>query len=81
MELKRRPNTSDNPTYDQKTRLANIQKYLETHDSIMSSQCMGINACSRYTALKDIDELIRAGVIKKIGRQKTAIYILSDSTL
>lgn len=44
----------------------------------MSSQCMSINACSRYTALKDIETLIQAGVLKKIGRKKTAIYILSE---
>lgn len=78
MELKRRANTSIDPSYDPETRLANIRKYLETHDSIMSSQCMSINACSRYTALKDIETLIQAGVLKKIGRRKTAIYILSE---
>ena len=44
----------------------------------MSSQCMSINACSRYTALKDIETLIQAGVLKKIGWRKTAIYILSE---
>ena len=78
MELKRRANTSIDPSYDPETRLANIRKYMETHDSIMSSQCMSINACSRYTALKDIETLIQAGVLKKIGRRKTAIYILSE---
>ena len=62
--------------YNGEERKARIIQYLEKHETIMSSDCMGINECTRYLALKDIKELIAGKKIVKQGYRKIAVYTL-----
>ena len=47
----------------------------------MSSDCMGINECTRYLALKDIKELIAGKKIVKQGYRKIAVYTLPKNAI
>lgn len=77
MRVERKPDTSKEALYTKEQRKNNIIKALENDGTIMSSQCMGLNACSRYAALQDIKELIKEGKLMKLGRRKIAIYVLT----
>ena len=45
----------------------------------MSSDCMGINECTRYLALKDIKELLAEKKITQQGYRKVVVYTLSKA--
>lgn len=58
-------------------RKKNILNYLQTHQTITSFICCGLNACTKYMALKDIAELKEAGKIVQLGRPTNAQYMLA----
>ena len=77
MNVERKPGSSKPVKYNGEERKARIIQYLEKHETIMSSDCMGINECTRYLALKDIKELIAGKKIVKQGYRKIAVYTLT----
>lgn len=77
MDVERKPGSSKPAKYTTEERKDKILKYLERHETIMSSDCMGINECTRYLALKDIKELIAEKKIIKEGYRKIAVYMLA----
>lgn len=78
MRIERKPETSKDPLFTKEQRKMNILRFLEREGTVMSSQCMGLNACTRYAALKDINELIREGKLMKLGHRKIAVYVLTS---
>lgn len=59
-------------------RKANILNYLQREGSISSSECRGLNGCSKYMALKDLNELLEAGKIVRLGYRSNAQYGLKE---
>jgi DNA-binding protein, histone-like, putative len=57
----------------------NILKFLKKNSVIQSRQCMAINNCNRYTALKDLKDFVASGKVAKCGMGKTCIYVLLDN--
>lgn len=43
----------------------------------MSSDCIGINECTRYLALKDLKDLMNEKKIVREGYRKIAVYMLA----
>ncbi|MCD7850366.1 MAG: hypothetical protein LUH63_11880 [Parabacteroides sp.] len=56
-------------------RKENILDYVNKNMSINSSACMRISLCNRYTALKDLQELVDARKLIVTGNGKLTIYI------
>lgn len=77
MKVEREPGSSKVPLYTEEERKKNILAYLEKEGAVMSSTCMGLNACSRYMALKDLADLQQEEKIVKLGRRKIAVYALA----
>lgn len=77
MKVEREPGTSQAPLYTEEERKKNILDFLEKEGVVMSSTCMGLNACTRYMALKDLKDLQQKGKIVKLGRRKIAVYALA----
>lgn len=78
MSVKRKEGASAPPLYTPQQRKANILRHLAAERTLMSSDCMRLNACTRYMALKDLKELLAEGKIGKIGKRKITIYILKE---
>lgn len=55
-------------------RKANILAYLQENPSISSSECCGLNGCSKYMALKDLKELQVEEKIARLGYRSNAQY-------
>lgn len=77
MNVERKPGSSKPAKYTAEERKRKILKHLERHETIMSSECMGINECTRYLALKDLKELIAEKKIVKEGYRKVVVYMLA----
>lgn len=77
MRVERKPGSSKPVKYTAEERKARIIQHFEKHDTIMSSDCMGINECTRYLALKDLKELMDEKKIVKEGYRKIAVYMLA----
>lgn len=77
MKVERKPGSSKPAKYTTEERKEKILKYLEGHETVMSSDCMGINECTRYLALKDLKELIAEKKIVKEGYRKIVVYMLA----
>lgn len=77
MRVERKPGSSKPVKYTAEDRKARIIQHFEKHDTIMSSDCMGINECTRYLALKDLNELMDEKKIVKEGYRKIAVYMLA----
>lgn len=80
MRVERKPGSSQPMKYTSEERKKKILQFLESHETIMSSDCMGINECTRYLALKDLKELIAEKKIVKEGFRKIAVYVLSKES-
>lgn len=74
MCVRRKEGASAAPLYTSEQRKKNILRHLAEEQTLMSSDCMRINACTRYMALKDLKELLAEGKIGKIGKRKITIY-------
>lgn len=59
-------------------RKANILNYLERNATLSSSSCCGLNSCSKYMALKDLNELLEEGRITRLGARSNAQYALAE---
>lgn len=79
MDVERKPGSSKPVKYNGEERKARIMQYLEKQETIMSSDCMGINECTRYLALKDIKELLAEKKITQQGYRKVVVYTLSKT--
>jgi len=60
-------------------RRRNILNYLSRRNVVQSSDCMAINNCSRYMAIKDLKALMEEGKIIRLGHKKSAMYRLSTA--
>lgn len=78
MHVERKPGSSKPCKYSSEERKKKIMQYLEKNTNIMSSDCMGLNECSRYMALKDLKELIAENKIVMQGFRKVAVYVLAN---
>lgn len=66
--------------YTPQQRQERILHYLSDHRNITSSDCMGVNACSRYQAQGDLKVLREQGRIVRLGGPKIAVYVLPEGT-
>lgn len=57
-------------------RKANILSFLKNENTISSSECRGLNGCSKYVALKDLKVLLAKGLIVRLGYRTNAQYAL-----
>ena len=55
-----------------------ILRYLSNHREVTSSDCMGVNVCSRYIAQQDLKLLREEGRIVRLGGPKVAVYVLAE---
>lgn len=62
--------------YTPEQRQERILRYLSRHGEISSSDCMGVNVCSRYLAQGDLKQLREQGCIVRLGGPKNAVYVL-----
>jgi ATP-dependent DNA helicase RecG len=51
-------------------------EYLRTHKTITRSQYVKLVGCSKQSAFRDLDSLLKKGIIKKEGKGKRTCYIL-----
>ena len=77
MEIDRADEESRLQTLSPDKRKANILNYLQTAGSISSSECRGLNGCSKYMALKDLNDLLKEGKIVRLGYRSNAQYGLA----
>jgi len=75
MTMKREPSGNENPLTPQQ-RQQRILDFLAKETSITSTQCITLNGCTRYAAIKDLKTLTEASKIKRLGVAKSIIYIL-----
>ncbi|MDD2437057.1 MAG: HU family DNA-binding protein [Massilibacteroides sp.] len=65
--------------HTEQERLSRILKYVETtqnlYKGIQSSNCMEINSCSRYMALKDLKTLVASGKLFRQGKKASSLYL------
>lgn len=64
--------------YTAEQRRERILRYLSSHRDISSSDCMGLNVCSRYLAQGDLQLLRKQGQIVRLGGPKVAVYVLQE---
>lgn len=76
MEVERADEGSRLKILSSHKRKENILYYLELKGYISSSTCRGLNGCSKYLALKDLQELQKEGKIIRIGSKNNAQYLL-----
>lgn len=55
-------------------RKANILTYIENNNTISTLECRSLNRCTKYIALKDINELLQEGKIVRLGYRSNAQY-------
>lgn len=79
MRVARKEGASAPPLYTAAQRKENILRHLDRERTLMSSDCMRINACTRYMALKDLKELLAEDKIGKIGKRKITIYTRKEN--
>ena len=77
MEIERSDGGSRLKVLPSDKRKANILRYLQQNETISSSYCRGLNGCSKYMALKDLDELRKEGKIVRLGYRSNAQYGLA----
>lgn len=66
-------------TRTEEERLANILAKLEKAHLVSSTDCMALNQCSRYQALKDLKKLYEADQLTLLGRGKQQYYVLREN--
>ena len=64
--------------YTPEQRQERILRYLSNHREVSSSDCMGVNVCSRYLAQGDLKRLREQGRIVRLGGPKVAVYVLPE---
>ncbi|WP_075556663.1 HU family DNA-binding protein [Parabacteroides timonensis] len=64
--------------YTPQQRQERILRYLSNHRDISSSDCMGVNVCSRYIAQGDLKQLREEKRIVRLGGPKIAVYVLPE---
>lgn len=78
MPLERKPHPKKE-IFTEKQRKERILAYLDEHRCIYSSTCISINQISKYQAIKDLNEMIEAGIIEKLGHGKSVLYIRKNN--
>lgn len=59
-------------------RQTNIINYLKKNKKIKSKECAAMNQISNPTAVKELTELAKKGLVQKIGTYRGAYYILKE---
>lgn len=78
MRFERATDYRKNDTYTAGQRLERILRYIANHREISSSDCMGVNGCSRYQAQNDLKRLREEGRIVRLGGPRKAVYVLPE---
>lgn len=78
MHFERAADYRKQDTYTKEIRRERIFHYLRGNPNIQSSECMGLNRCSRYVAQGDLKQLSDEGLICRLGGPKVAVYVLPD---
>lgn len=73
MPLERMPE-KDKRKFSHEQRLQRLWAYLERHSIISRRQYMGLNQCTKYQALKDLNEQITAGNLETTGERNSRLY-------
>jgi len=76
MHFQRAKGKNTSKKLSKETRFQNILNYIEEQTVIHSTECMKINSCSRYLALKDLAELQIENKIIRQGKKGSCIYLL-----
>lgn len=76
MKVEREDQPSGIQVIPEKKRKENILKYIESENTISTSECRSINGCSQYLALKDLKELLKEGKILRLGKRRNSQYAL-----
>jgi len=75
MKLERVP-AEKKKEYAGEEQLLRILAYMKDRRTVTSTDCMGVNQCSRYVALQDLHQLIEAEKVEKLGSGKNVLYML-----
>lgn len=78
MKFERAEDYRKKEPYTPVQRQERILRYLSSHRGITSSDCMGLNVCSRYIAQQDLKQLRGEGRIVRLGGPKAAVYVLPE---
>ena len=79
MQFERATKKSNPEKLSKEKRIQNILDYLAEHTIIHSTECMKVNFCSRYQALKDLTELQSESKIIRQGKKGSCIYLLKSN--
>lgn len=75
LKFERSDNDRNKKTAIETDRLNKILNYVENKECIQSSDCMAINNCTRYIALKDLNALVKSGKLIRHGNKASSIYL------
>lgn len=64
--------------YTAQERRERILCFLQNKREMRSSECMGLNRCSRYVAQMDLKYLYDNKLVSRLGGPKVAVYVLPD---
>lgn len=78
MKFERAEDYRKKDAYTPEQRQERILRYLSNHREITSSECMGLNVCSRYLAQGDLKKMREQGDIVRLGGPKAAVYVLPE---
>lgn len=65
---------------DKKTRVGLLMAYLKKHKTIRRLQYQSMVHIGKTTAIKDLNELVKADKVRRIGRDNFAHYILKEQS-
>ncbi len=65
---------------EKETRINQLMAYLEKHKTIRRLQYQSMVHIGKTTAIKDLNELVKANKIQRIGRNNFAHYILKEQS-
>ncbi|SEG24096.1 HU family DNA-binding protein [Parabacteroides chinchillae] len=74
LPLERADNLPKREQFPDEIRREHILSEIKEKQFLSSTDCMIINQCSRYQALKDLNHLLEQGQIMRIGRGKQRYY-------
>ena len=79
MSFERTPKKEQYAQLSTEKRKERILGLLENRNTIQTSDCAVTNGCSRYTARKDLSELLQAGKLIQLGYGKYIMYALPSN--
>ena len=79
MEVEPNPDRHKKKELTEEERRQNILDYLSSYPTVSTSECRGMNACSQYLALKDLNTLMKENKIFRVGSKNNAQYTLVEN--